>query len=254
MGNFHLFIIYPFIFVCLFFILSFIAQSDSYESEIHKLRMALEERYGKISALEGRVGQLEAGLEEQLQKNKHLMVEKSQVSSDLEAARKKAAFLTNFKNTVIQSLQDETVAGGGSEATRGLAGMYSPQLAEPEKVKASYVPGRSPHGGSASHAADLISHIDRSMAQSREERVSMPPRAPSFRRSTEDSAPPEVEGKEFFRMARIKLSPEAYQEFLLLIRNLNAYQITKEEALEEAAHIFSPENEDLVEGFRKLLK
>merc|ERR1719265_2800486 len=62
-----------------------------------------------------------------------------------------------------------------------------------------------------------------------------------------------VEGKQFFRMARSQLSYEAFNEFLANIKRLNNQQQTREETLEEARRIFGAENQHLYKEVEQLL-
>merc|ERR1719235_1405759 len=64
---------------------------------------------------------------------------------------------------------------------------------------------------------------------------------------------PVIDGKQFFRQARSKLSYEAFNLFLASIKRLNNQQQSREETLEEARRIFGPEHQDLYRDFESLL-
>ncbi|OMJ79683.1 hypothetical protein SteCoe_20248 [Stentor coeruleus] len=62
-----------------------------------------------------------------------------------------------------------------------------------------------------------------------------------------------INGKNFFREARLKLGYEIFSLFLGYIKRLNDKTITKEKALGELKDIFGHENSDLFEDFACLL-
>lgn len=62
-----------------------------------------------------------------------------------------------------------------------------------------------------------------------------------------------INGKNFFREARLKLSYEIFSVFLGYVKKLNDKTITKEKALSELKDIFGPENSELYEDFTCLL-
>uniref|UniRef100_A0A804P9D5 At4g15545-like C-terminal domain-containing protein n=1 Tax=Zea mays TaxID=4577 RepID=A0A804P9D5_MAIZE len=96
-----------------------------------------------------------------------------------------------------------------------------------------------------------------------EAHMSMTPWYPSSKQSSAASSPPRggsnpgrtprVDGKEFFRQARSRLSYEQFGAFLANIKELNAHKQSREETLKKAEEIFGPENKDLYLSFRGLL-
>ncbi|POO02360.1 WAT1-related protein [Trema orientale] len=62
-----------------------------------------------------------------------------------------------------------------------------------------------------------------------------------------------VDGKEFFRQVRSRLSYEQFGAFLANVKELNAHKQTKEETLQKADEIFGPENKDLYAVFEGLI-
>ncbi|PON80248.1 WAT1-related protein [Parasponia andersonii] len=62
-----------------------------------------------------------------------------------------------------------------------------------------------------------------------------------------------VDGKEFFRQVRSRLSYEQFGAFLANVKELNAHKRTKEETLQKADEIFGPENKDLYAIFEGLI-
>ena len=62
-----------------------------------------------------------------------------------------------------------------------------------------------------------------------------------------------VDGKDFFRLARSRLSYEQFNQFLANIKSLNDHTQSRDATLERARQIFGPGNEDLFISFRALL-
>eukprot|EP00252_Welwitschia_mirabilis_P023194 TRINITY_DN6508_c0_g1_i4.p1 TRINITY_DN6508_c0_g1~~TRINITY_DN6508_c0_g1_i4.p1 ORF type:complete len:186 (-),score=32.94 TRINITY_DN6508_c0_g1_i4:196-753(-) len=134
-------------------------------------------------------------------------------------------------------------------------------------------PRRSPTGtpttistaGSPKRSSSLPSPKGRSVTssptnRSRESRMSsaLPPHhatAPNSppRNSSFPARTPRVDGKEFFRQARSRLSIEQFSAFLANIKELNAHRQNKEETLRKAQEIFGSENKDLYIAFEGLL-
>ncbi|KAF8766212.1 hypothetical protein HU200_007718 [Digitaria exilis] len=93
--------------------------------------------------------------------------------------------------------------------------------------------------------------------------MAMSPWLPSSKMSSAANSPPRghsisgrttrVDGKEFFRQARSRLSYEQFAAFLANIKELNAHRQSQEETLRKADEIFGAENKDLFMSFQGLL-
>ncbi|XVF38602.1 hypothetical protein REPUB_Repub20aG0116500 [Reevesia pubescens] len=62
-----------------------------------------------------------------------------------------------------------------------------------------------------------------------------------------------VDGKEFFRQVRSRLSYEQFGAFLANVKELNSHRQTREETLRKADEIFGPDNRDLYAIFEGLI-
>ncbi|XP_062180595.1 uncharacterized protein At4g15545-like [Phragmites australis] len=62
-----------------------------------------------------------------------------------------------------------------------------------------------------------------------------------------------VDGKEFFRQVRNRLSYEQFSAFLANVKELNAHKQSREDTLRKADEIFGPENKDLYTIFEGLI-
>ncbi|XP_059632616.1 uncharacterized protein At4g15545 isoform X2 [Cornus florida] len=67
------------------------------------------------------------------------------------------------------------------------------------------------------------------------------------------SARTRVDGKEFFRQVRSRLSYEQFGAFLANVKELNSHKQTREETLRKADDIFGPDNKDLYATFEGLI-
>ncbi|XP_023643902.1 uncharacterized protein At4g15545 isoform X1 [Capsella rubella] len=64
---------------------------------------------------------------------------------------------------------------------------------------------------------------------------------------------PRIDGKEFFRQVRSRLSYEQFRTFLANIKELNAQKQTREETLRRANELFGTDNKDLYVSFQGLV-
>jgi len=98
-----------------------------------------------------------------------------------------------------------------------------------------------------------------SLNESHPSRISLPssqsttaPNSPPSQGSV-PSRTPRVDGKDFFRQARNRLSYGQFSAFLANIKELNAHRQTREETLKKAEETFGPDNKDLFAAFDGLL-
>lgn len=68
-----------------------------------------------------------------------------------------------------------------------------------------------------------------------------------------DSGRARVDGKEFFRQVRSRLTYEQFGAFLANVKELNSHKQTREETLRKADEIFGPDNNDLYSVFEGLI-
>ena len=76
----------------------------------------------------------------------------------------------------------------------------------------------------------------------------MPPPAPPA-----EGANAHLDGKDFFRQARLRLTYEQFNQFLTNIKRLNDHVQTRDETLKQAQDIFGPDSQDLFVAFNELL-
>ncbi|CAL0328827.1 unnamed protein product [Lupinus luteus] len=112
----------------------------------------------------------------------------------------------------------------------------------PGKTSGATSPSKLSYDGRSSISSWYSSSQQSSAANS-------PPRGPGL----PGGRTPKMDGKEFFRQARSRLSYEQFSAFLANIKELNAKKQTKEETLGKADEIFGSENKDLYLSFQGLL-
>jgi hypothetical protein len=67
------------------------------------------------------------------------------------------------------------------------------------------------------------------------------------------AAESDVDGKDFFRQARLRLTSEQFGDFLQNIKRLNEHHQGREETLDRAQQIFGADGHDLFVSFKSLL-
>ncbi|GAA0156271.1 hypothetical protein LIER_13801 [Lithospermum erythrorhizon] len=123
-----------------------------------------------------------------------------------------------------------------SVSPRGYSTAVSPQ-----KTSGAVSPMKGQYEGSGSISSWFPSSQQSSAANS-------PPRGRPLPART-----PRIDGKEFFRQTRSRLSYEQFSAFLANIKELNAQKQTREETLRKAEEIFGNNNKDLYLSFQSLL-
>ncbi|MCO5592543.1 hypothetical protein L7F22_046546 [Adiantum nelumboides] len=134
-----------------------------------------------------------------------------------------------------------------SRLTPQLTPTVSPRRSATGSPSQMSAPG-SPRWQSTSDA-----RLSVSSSQSTSQHTTAPNSPPPLQAGSAPPRTPRVDGKEFFRQARNRLSYEQFSSFLNIIKELNAHRQTKEETLRRAEEIFGSENQDLFVGFNGLL-
>lgn len=135
-----------------------------------------------------------------------------------------------------------------------------PQLTPTGSPKRMFVAG-SPKRLSPSHSPRRHSASVSPTRHQFEGRLSYHSSLPASHQATAPSSPhhsehahvARIDGKEFFRQARNRLSFEQFSAFLANIKELNSHRQTREETLHKADEIFGLDNKDLYVIFDNLL-
>mmetsp|Transcript_37082 Transcript_37082/g.82482 ORF Transcript_37082/g.82482 Transcript_37082/m.82482 type:complete len:292 (-) Transcript_37082:265-1140(-) len=243
------------------------------EAESQQLREAVISKQNTIKTLERRVSNLELESQELQLKNKQaveeqhkLQTEKSALIDTVKKLNREVQKLHEFKKSLIQHLHDDDEP---AKLERSFATMdiSSERLVNDVLNSASKGPtvvhASSTYAARGAAAAPSIAQPSTSGRQLGSQAHgyggSSPPIATTFTTSPQaslSSSPQlasQVDGKEFFRHARQRLSYEQFSQFLHLIKELNAGRITRDETLRRAYDILGHTHQDLYGAFEQLL-
>ncbi|WOK91697.1 hypothetical protein Cni_G00388 [Canna indica] len=154
-------------------------------------------------------------------------------------------------------------SGQKTSVTPPIPPRLTPPKATPKATPKITSTGGSPRGSSVAVFPKFASGATSPTKTAFDGLTSMSPWFPSSKQSSAASSPtrgrsiagrtPRVDGKEFFRQARSRLSYEQFGAFLANIKELNAHRQSREETLRKAEEIFGTENKDLHLSFQGLL-
>ncbi|AEE33339.1 unnamed protein product [Arabidopsis thaliana] len=262
------------------------------ESQVSGLRQKLLEKDRLVHELEDRVSSFErlyheadSSLKNVVDENMKLTQERDSLAITAKKLGRDYAKLEAFKRQLMQSLNDDNPSqtetadvrmvprgkdensNGSYSNNEGLSEARQRQSMTPQFSPAFTPSGTpkilstaaSPRSYSAASSPKLFSgaasptssHYDIRMWSSTSQQSSVansPPRSHSV-----SARHPRIDGKEFFRQARSRLSYEQFSAFLANIKELNARKQGREETLQKAEEIFGKENNDLYISFKGLL-
>lgn len=241
---------------------AFSNKMHSLEQEIRGLRLTCEEQRGNVSALQKKNSALEVELVESHQRSQQLAEENKELFKTVGSLRKQISRLEHLKQAVLSSIQDDQEKEAGEpydskvlmseEFMKGAMPLTAAEMGYPRagQVGASRNAGQLPMAPQATPQPPPQVHYDVHGAP--------PPGAPQYEpvavSQSAGGGSPVVDGKQFFRQARNRLSYEAFNLFLASIKRLNNQQQSREDTLEEARRIFGPELQDLYKDFENLLQ
>lgn len=223
------------------------------ETDNANMRQFGKEKQNQVVMLEQKVASLESVVDEMTRRAKELAAENARVSSERDALAENVKKLTrdmkrldHFKRSILNTIETDDGAVGGGNAGFDDFNMPISSSAAPGGVRTP-----SPVRGST-NADDLIAQIDRSV----EPQAAAPggsSRFPDISQNSDAAAAAQVDGKEFFKRARHRLSFQQFNEFLANIKKLNSHLQSRDETLEKAQEIFGLDNQDLHVAFTALL-
>eukprot|EP00927_Polykrikos_kofoidii_P043363 TRINITY_DN37435_c0_g1_i1.p1 TRINITY_DN37435_c0_g1~~TRINITY_DN37435_c0_g1_i1.p1 ORF type:complete len:260 (-),score=66.68 TRINITY_DN37435_c0_g1_i1:87-866(-) len=220
----------------------------SLEQEIRGLRLASEEQRSNVSALQKKNSALEVELVESHQRSQQLAEENKELFKTVGNLRKQIARLDKLKSAVLSSIQDDAQ----HEVDHGEANsrvLMSDEYLRGQTPITSREMGLGPPGPAPLAAAP---HQPQQPQQHYQEEAPINFGGPSSGHGL-GAGGGGVDGKQFFKQARSRLSYEAFNLFLASIKRLNNAAQSREETLEEARRIFGPELADLYKDFETLL-
>ncbi|RLM74571.1 uncharacterized protein C2845_PM15G22050 [Panicum miliaceum] len=163
-------------------------------------------------------------------------------------------------DTSSRSTKTESTHGGGYQFS---ITPYIPQKVTPGSTPMISSSGGSPRSYSTGPSSPKFLSGPTSPTRSRSESQSAfsswqgsshqysAPTSPPQRRSF--TGRPRIDGKEFFRQARTRLSYEQFGAFLANIKEFNAQKQSREDTLSKAEEIFGAEHKDLYISFQNML-
>ncbi|XP_010480171.1 PREDICTED: uncharacterized protein At4g15545 [Camelina sativa] len=244
----------------------------------------------KVSSFQRLYHESESTLKNLVDENMKLTQERDSLAITAKKLGRDFAKLEAFKRQLMQSLNDENpsqsetadlkmVPRDKDENSNGLSarGSYSnkegfsearqrlpltPQFSPaftPSGTPKMISTAASPRSYSAASSPKLFSgaasptssHYDVRLWSSASQQSSVPNSPP--RSHSVSARHPRIDGKEFFRQARSRLSYEQFSAFLANIKELNARKQSREETLHKAEEIFGKENNDLYISFKGLV-
>ncbi|KAL1221480.1 hypothetical protein V5N11_035616 [Cardamine amara subsp. amara] len=251
----------------------------------------VDELQGRVSSLERLYQESDLTLKNVVDENMKLTQERDSLAITAKKLGRDFAKLEAFKRQLMQSLNDENPSHtetsdvrmvprekdensndllahnsysnneGLSEARQRMS--LTPQLSPgftPSGTPKILSTSGSPRSYSATSSPKLFSgaasptssQYDIRMWSSTSQQSSVPNSPPRSHSST-SARRPRIDGKEFFRQARSRLTYEQFSAFLATIKELNARKQSREETLRKAEEIFGKENNDLYISFKGLL-
>ena len=253
------------------------------DHELQQLRAYSKQQQSNVAALERRVAELEQQVRDGDERTRQLSDEKAQLSQDLKATQRDLSKLDAFKRSILQSINDEDIPssrpplgtysgvaelpsssltsapplasypaspapasllGGGAALTNPLGGM-SGTAAPSGSAGGSYLSGSSPSAAASAAIPSAAASATTPGAAGGATTAGAAAETPNVAAV--------MDGKDFFRQARLRLTYEQFNQFLTNIKRLNDHAQTRDETLAKAQEIFGADNSDLFDSFKSLL-
>nr|ABK24408.1 unknown [Picea sitchensis] len=170
---------------------------------------------------------------------------------------------TNQVSSAVSETSNSTLDGDNQASRHGKSkGIpLTPHNNTPPELTPKLTPNGSPKRLSPPQSPRRHSASMSPTRHQFEGRLSSYSSLPASHQATAPTSPPHsraqahvrIDGKEFFRQARNRLSFEQFSAFLANIKELNSHRQTREETLHKADEIFGSDNKDLYVIFDSLL-
>ncbi|KAL3133994.1 hypothetical protein ABBQ32_008433 [Trebouxia sp. C0010 RCD-2024] len=235
------------------------------EAENQQLKQALTQKTSQVKTLESRLTSTQLDLQESQEKARtseeqvyRLSNEKAALINTVRKLNRDVAKLDNFKRNLLNSLQADEEVRMIDEAETTLSSIDNAS----DRLVQSVLKHAHQSGNYASglHTAGSM-YTSYPASPSRSTSAQVAPAVQAHRTTSYSSAgptsapasPTKIDGKEFFRQARQRLSNDSFSVFLQAIKELNSGKKTREETLNTASNIFGASNADLFGSFESLL-
>jgi len=225
------------------------------ETDNANMRQFGKEKQNQVIMLEQKVASLESVVDDMTRRAKELAAENARIAAERDALGENVKKLSrdmkkldHFKRSILNTIEsDDTSVPGSAAAAMGFDAVPSSSFSPPRDA--------------AMAPDDLMRQIDRSIVAGGGMAAGGSPTGgmggmgglPDISGGAGVDAAAQLDGKEFFKRARHRLSFQQFNEFLANIKKLNSHLQTRDETLTKASEIFGPENQDLHEAFQALL-
>ena len=242
--------------------MGFATKTQQMQAEIDDLAEQMEEARAKnkqmqkqMIAMEGEVAEAQDKLELAREENAQLLGEKSALTDAVKSLNKEVSKLKNFKMNLMATLKDDDQVEFANEASgdrlvSSVLQSATPTASPRQTSTGSMMSDRTGAYGSTPVASPARFGSQNQNGSNRSHSSTLT--SPSATGSPGGFGG-KVDGKEFFRQARARLSYEKFSQFLSNIKELNAHKQTRQETLARASEIFGDANADLYATFETLL-
>merc|ERR1712166_922254 len=202
----------------------------------------------KVSSLEDVVDDMSRTVKDLAAENARVAAERDSLADNVKKLTRDMKRLDHFKKSILNTIETDEEKPSQQQDSYDRYSSQAPapvQARTPSPLRAPAAPKTPPKGTSAD---ELIAQIDRTI----DHRSAQDPpeygassRFPDISAGTGASEAAAVDGKEFFKKARHRLSFQQFNEFLANIKKLNSHLQTRDETLAKADDILGPDNQDL---------
>jgi len=203
-----------------------------------------------VAMLSKKGSSLEVELVENHQRSQQLAEENKELFKTVGSLRKQITRLEALKSAVFSSIQDDAAHEAELGDTKHLMSAEFLHGATPLTTR-ELMPGGfhgQPQPPGVGQAPAIAYSLNPGVSS-----PGAPPPNPMALTAGGSAGSPVIDGKQFFRAARSRLSYEDFNLFLASIKRLNNQTQSREATLEEARRIFGSEHADLYKDFEALL-
>ncbi|CAI9289178.1 unnamed protein product [Lactuca saligna] len=264
------------------------SESSSLRDELMDRELVVEDLQTQMDSLNSSLSDVLHKLSRADQEKENLLNENASLSEQVKKLNRDVAKLQSFRKTLMMSLQDEegssarntpiVAQDNSSLSSQSFAGEDEETETEPPSIDEPVIdassrahissgmflasqtstPRLTPPGSPPSLSASGSPRRRQSISLSTTRSMSDDHRSSVFSSTTSTpyssmTGRTRVDGKEFFRQVRGRLSYEQFGAFLANVKELNSHKQTKEDTLRKADDIFGPENKDLYAIFVGLI-
>ncbi|EOA33979.1 hypothetical protein CARUB_v10021481mg, partial [Capsella rubella] len=257
------------------------AEAVELRQKLQKMEMCRHELESKAYRYERDFREADSRLKTVLHDNMNLTKERDLLATTVSNLNREMAKLETFKRQLVQSLSNDETETETAPKTESVdirtydqsvpVSSYQDKDSKYTGPRFSVSPWMTPDifsprsnstAGSPKRASGAMPPTN-THSESQKTTLWHPSTFSSHQSSAANSPPrglplpaartPRIDGKEFFRQVRSRLSYEQFRTFLANIKELNAQKQTREETLRRANELFGTDNKDLYVSFQGLV-